>query len=79
VREFPERLGNYLAAFVLNRLADASLAPQSVTMPIELIKRESSRPYLPTGGVSGEELSRQPLIQAATDQGQRPETVKDPL
>lgn len=58
VREFPERLGNYLAELVLNRIAEPGLAPQSVTMPIELVKRESSRPYLPTDVVSGEEPSR---------------------
>jgi len=46
IREFPEQLGKQLAEVVLNRIASPSLDPQRVTVPTELIKRDSCRPIL---------------------------------
>lgn len=43
VREFAEQIGKQMAESILNRIADPTLAPQSVTIPTELIKRESCR------------------------------------
>jgi DNA-binding LacI/PurR family transcriptional regulator len=43
-REFPEQLGKQLVELVLNRIAAPSLEPQHVTIPTELIKRESCAP-----------------------------------
>jgi len=46
IREFPEQLGKQLAEVVLNRITSPSLEPQRVTVPTELIKRDSCRPIL---------------------------------
>ncbi|MHB1938553.1 MAG: LacI family DNA-binding transcriptional regulator [Acidobacteriaceae bacterium] len=43
-REFPEQLGQQLVKLVLGRIAQPNLAPQVVTIPTQLIKRESCRP-----------------------------------
>jgi len=43
IREFPEQLGKKLVELLLNRLADPGLEPQLVTLPTELIKRDSCR------------------------------------
>jgi DNA-binding LacI/PurR family transcriptional regulator len=43
VREFPEQIGRQMAEMILNRIADPALPPQSVTIPTELIKRDSCR------------------------------------
>ena len=48
IREFPEQLGKQLAEVVLNRIAAPNLEPQRVTVPTELIKRDSCRPILVT-------------------------------
>lgn len=48
IREFPEQLGKRMVDMVLNRLANPNLPPQHVTVPTELIKRDSSRePSIP--------------------------------
>jgi DNA-binding LacI/PurR family transcriptional regulator len=44
IREFPELLGKQMIQMALNRIAEPGLPPQCVTIPIELIKRESCRP-----------------------------------
>ena len=44
IREFPEELGKQLAEVVLNRIAVPRQAVQCVTIPTELIKRDSCRP-----------------------------------
>lgn len=44
IREFPEQLGKQLVNLVVNRLAQPELPPQHVTIPIEIVKRESCRP-----------------------------------
>ncbi len=41
VREFPEELGRHLAEFVLKRLHDRTLASQSITIPTQLVSRDS--------------------------------------
>lgn len=46
IREFPEQLGKQLAEVVLNRIHSPSLAPQQVTVPTELVKRDSCHPVL---------------------------------
>lgn len=45
-REFPEQLGQQMVKLVLSRIAQPNLAPQIVTIPTELIKRESCKPLL---------------------------------
>ncbi|HSS97618.1 MAG TPA: LacI family DNA-binding transcriptional regulator [Terriglobales bacterium] len=59
-REFPERLGNYLAELALNRIADPGLSPQTFTIPTELVKRESSRIYVPGPAAREKEGSHPP-------------------
>jgi DNA-binding LacI/PurR family transcriptional regulator len=46
IREFPEQLGKQLAEVVLKRIQSPSLPPQRVTVPTELVKRDSSHPIL---------------------------------
>jgi DNA-binding LacI/PurR family transcriptional regulator len=43
LREFPEQLGKQMVELILKRIANPSLDPQRVTIPTELIKRESCR------------------------------------
>ena len=43
IREFPEQLGKSLVELVLNRIAHPDLGPQQVTIPTEIVKRESCR------------------------------------
>jgi DNA-binding LacI/PurR family transcriptional regulator len=43
VREFPEQIGKQMAEMILNRIADPTLPQQIVTIPTELIKRDSCR------------------------------------
>lgn len=45
IREFPEHLGRRMVELVLNRVDHPDLAPQQVTIPIELVKRESCGKY----------------------------------
>jgi DNA-binding LacI/PurR family transcriptional regulator len=52
IREFPEQLGKLMVEFALNRIADPDLQPQQVSIPTELVKRESCGPFLATPGVS---------------------------
>jgi len=44
VREFPEELGQHLAEFTLNRVRNPALPPQRLTIPTQLIVRESTQP-----------------------------------
>jgi LacI family transcriptional regulator, galactose operon repressor len=46
IREFPEQLGKQLAEVVLKRIESSGLDPQRVTVPTELVKRDSCRPTL---------------------------------
>jgi DNA-binding LacI/PurR family transcriptional regulator len=43
IREFPEQIGKQMVELLLNRIAKPSLEPQRVTIPTELIKRDSCR------------------------------------
>jgi DNA-binding LacI/PurR family transcriptional regulator len=43
LRAFPEQIGRQMAEMILNRIADPSLPQQNVTIPTELIKRDSCR------------------------------------
>lgn len=42
-REFPKELGSHLAEFTLQRIQEPSLPPQQLTIPTELVRRESVR------------------------------------
>ncbi len=42
-REFPKELGSHLAEFTLQRIHDPGLPPQQLTIPTELVRRESVR------------------------------------
>jgi DNA-binding LacI/PurR family transcriptional regulator len=44
IREFPQQLGRQLVELVLNRLAQPDLPPQQITIPTEIVKRESCCP-----------------------------------
>jgi LacI family transcriptional regulator len=41
IREFPDQLGRHMVELLLSRLADPGLPPRSVTIPTELIRRDS--------------------------------------
>ena len=43
LREFPEQLGKQMVELLLNRIANPGLGPQQVTVPTEVIKRDSWR------------------------------------
>ena len=43
IREFPEHLGKQMVELILRRIANPALEPQNVTVPTELIKRDSCR------------------------------------
>jgi DNA-binding LacI/PurR family transcriptional regulator len=43
LREFPEQLGKQMVELLLNRIANPGLEPQQVTVPTEVIKRDSWR------------------------------------
>lgn len=47
IREFPEHLGKQMVELILRRIANPSLESQSVTLPTELIKRDSCRRISP--------------------------------
>jgi DNA-binding LacI/PurR family transcriptional regulator len=44
VREFPEELGKHLAKFVLRRLQEPDVKPQQLTIPTQVVVRDSTRP-----------------------------------
>jgi DNA-binding LacI/PurR family transcriptional regulator len=43
IREFPEQLGKQMVELVLSRIANPDQEPQRITVPTELIKRDSCR------------------------------------
>ena len=57
IREFPEQLGRQMVEMVLNRIANPELEPQRITVPTELIKRDSCRQVL----VTSDKVSTQTL------------------
>jgi DNA-binding LacI/PurR family transcriptional regulator len=44
IREFPEQLGKQLVDLIFTRIEQPDLPPRTITVPTELIKRESCRP-----------------------------------
>lgn len=50
IREFPEELGRHLAEFVLARIQNPLVAPQVLTIPTQLVQRESVRTKAPARG-----------------------------
>ena len=52
IREFPEQLGKQMVELLLNRIANPGLEPQQVTVPTELIKRDSCRQIQPSDEVA---------------------------
>jgi DNA-binding LacI/PurR family transcriptional regulator len=51
-REFPEQLGKQMVKPLLNRIAKPGLEPQQITVPTELIKRDSYRPIQPSDEIA---------------------------
>jgi DNA-binding LacI/PurR family transcriptional regulator len=49
IREFPEQIGKRMVEMILNRIADPTMEPQQITIPTELLIRESCRPLAPSG------------------------------
>jgi DNA-binding LacI/PurR family transcriptional regulator len=47
IREFPEQLGRRLVETLLRRISTPELPSQHVSIPTELIKRDSTQPLLP--------------------------------
>ena len=52
IREFPEQLGKQMVEIILNRIANPDLVPQRITVPTELIKRDSCRFHAAADGTS---------------------------
>jgi DNA-binding LacI/PurR family transcriptional regulator len=52
IREFPEQLGKQLVELVLNRLTQPDLPPQQITIPTQIVKRESCCPPKESQAVS---------------------------
>jgi DNA-binding LacI/PurR family transcriptional regulator len=57
IREFPEQIGRQMVELILNRIAEPTLPRQTMTIPTELIKRESCRSLLPTPAEALSDLS----------------------
>ena len=47
IREFPEQLGKQMVELLLSRIASPDQEPQRITVPTELIKRDSCRALQP--------------------------------
>jgi DNA-binding LacI/PurR family transcriptional regulator len=57
IREFPEQLGKQMVEMILNRIANPDQEPQRITIPTELIKRDSCRQNRePDAATSGQTL-----------------------
>jgi DNA-binding LacI/PurR family transcriptional regulator len=54
IREFPEQLGKQMVELVLNRLANPGLEPRRVTVPTELVKRDSCRRIISSSDILSE-------------------------
>ena len=57
IREFPEQLSKHMVDLALNRIANPQLPPQRVTIPTELVMRESCHILLPTAKTASEETA----------------------
>ncbi len=60
IREFPEQLGKQMAELLLNRIAKPGQEPQRITIPTELIKRDSCRQIS-----TSREVTRDEALQVA--------------
>jgi DNA-binding LacI/PurR family transcriptional regulator len=58
IREFPEHLGKQMAELILSRIAKPGLEFREITVPTELIKRESCQPLTITGNASLEKMQQ---------------------
>jgi DNA-binding LacI/PurR family transcriptional regulator len=52
IREFPEQLGKQMAELILSRIAKPGLESREISVPTELIRRESCQPIAVTGTVA---------------------------
>ena len=50
IREFPEQLGKQMVELILNRIAKPGLESSQITVPTELVKRESCKPIAAGAG-----------------------------
>jgi DNA-binding LacI/PurR family transcriptional regulator len=55
LREFPEQLGKQMVEMILNRVAKPGQEPQCITIPTELIKRDSCRAISAAEQIASEE------------------------
>jgi DNA-binding LacI/PurR family transcriptional regulator len=55
IREFPEQLGRQMVEMIINRVRKSGQEPQHITIPTELIKRDSCRPIVASERVPLEE------------------------
>jgi DNA-binding LacI/PurR family transcriptional regulator len=62
IREFPEQLGRKMVELVLNRIAKPGQKPKAVTMPIELVKRDSCRRIDSSQEIAPEVTRQSPTI-----------------
>ena len=62
IREFPEQLGKQMAELILSRIAKPGLEFRQITVPTELIKRESCQPISVSGNPALESIK--PVDQA---------------
>jgi LacI family transcriptional regulator, galactose operon repressor len=68
VRVFPEQVGRRMVELVLNRIANPQTPPQHVTIPTELVKRESCTAPLATPDAGENEAARKELaLNTAVD------------
>jgi DNA-binding LacI/PurR family transcriptional regulator len=48
IREFPEQLGKQMVELILNRIAQPGIQSSQITVPTELVKRESCKAIVPS-------------------------------
>jgi DNA-binding LacI/PurR family transcriptional regulator len=58
IREFPEQIGRKMVELILNRIGEPTLDRQVVTIPTEVVKRESCCPFVP----AAREASLEPAV-----------------
>jgi DNA-binding LacI/PurR family transcriptional regulator len=63
IREFPEQLGKQMVEMILNRIANPAQEPQRITIPTELIKRDSCQPIrMPGDATPGQTLQSATIL-----------------
>lgn len=63
IREFPEQLGRKMVDLVLNRIAKPGQKPKAITMPIELVKRDSCRRINASQEMAPDDTQQSPAIE----------------